>query len=138
MEVNDSSEVYGSQMCRLEEFSLDHYEDSPFMYLTYLIRSSYTLWCRRCFFFIILQMLELLGRLISLLQGRYLNTGQHKHGINKYTYHSLCGIRTHDPGFRASEDCTCLRCAATMTGRLHIAIAYLYNEGVFSRLISND
>jgi hypothetical protein len=23
--------------------------------------------------------------------------------------HALCGIRTHDPGFRVSEDSTCLR-----------------------------
>jgi hypothetical protein len=23
--------------------------------------------------------------------------------------HALCGIRTHDPGFRASEDSACLR-----------------------------
>jgi hypothetical protein len=31
---------------------------------------------------------------------------QNKHIPN---IHTLCGIRTHDPGFRASEDSTCLR-----------------------------
>jgi hypothetical protein len=29
--------------------------------------------------------------------------------INTPNIHSLSGIRTHDPGFRASEDSTCLR-----------------------------
>jgi hypothetical protein len=41
---------------------------------------------------------------INLSQGRYLYTGQHKHGINTYT-----DIRTHDPSVRASEDSLCLR-----------------------------
>jgi hypothetical protein len=49
---------------------------------------------------------SLLGRVISSSQGLYLNTGQHIHIPN---IHALCGIRTHDPGFRASEDSTCLR-----------------------------
>jgi hypothetical protein len=51
-----------------------------------------------------------LGRGISSSQGRDLYTGQHKHRINAHTdIHALCGIRIHDPGFRASEDSTCLR-----------------------------
>jgi hypothetical protein len=33
---------------------------------------------------------------------------QNKH-IHIPNIHALCGIRTHDPGFRASEDSTCLR-----------------------------
>jgi hypothetical protein len=33
---------------------------------------------------------------------------QNKH-IHTLNIHALCGIRTHDPGFRASEDSTCLR-----------------------------
>jgi hypothetical protein len=67
------------------------------------------------FFFsfkIILQMVGLLGWVISSSQGLYLNTGQHKHRIHAYTYqtiHILWRIRTHDPGFRASEDSACLR-----------------------------
>jgi hypothetical protein len=36
----------------------------------------------------------------------YLHTAQHKHSINAYNtdIYSLCGIRTHDPNVRASED----------------------------------
>jgi hypothetical protein len=33
---------------------------------------------------------------------------QNKH-IRIPNIHALCGIRTHDPGFRVSEDSTCLR-----------------------------
>jgi hypothetical protein len=55
---------------------------------------------------IILRPVGLLGRVVSSSQGLYLNTGQHIHIPN---IHALCGIRTHDPGFRASEDSTCLR-----------------------------
>jgi hypothetical protein len=36
-------------------------------------------------FMIILQTVGLLRRVISLSQGLYLNTGQHKHRINTYT-----------------------------------------------------
>jgi hypothetical protein len=64
-------------------------------------------------FMIILQTVGLLGRVISSLQGLYLNTGQHEHRINTYTHtqniHVFCGIRTNDPGFRESEDSTCLK-----------------------------
>jgi hypothetical protein len=46
----------------------------------------------------------------GLSQGRYLNTGQHKHRIKAHTdIHVLSGIQTHDPSFRASEDSSCLR-----------------------------
>jgi hypothetical protein len=38
-------------------------------------------------FMIILQTVELLGRVISSSQGLYLNTGQHKYRINTYTKH---------------------------------------------------
>jgi hypothetical protein len=56
------------------------------------------------------QTVGLLGRVISLSQGRYLYTGQHKHRINAHTdIHTLNGIRTHDPSVRASEDSSCLR-----------------------------
>jgi hypothetical protein len=49
-----------------------------------------------------------LRRVISLSQGLYLNTGQHKHNkdIDIPNNHALCGIRTQDPGFGASEDST--------------------------------
>jgi hypothetical protein len=53
----------------------------------------------------------LLGRVISPPQGRYLNTGRHKHRISSYTpnIHALSGLRTHDSSVRASEDSSCLR-----------------------------
>jgi hypothetical protein len=50
-----------------------------------------------------------LGRGISPSQGRYLHTGQHKHRTKAHTnIHALSGIRTHDPGVRASEHDSCL------------------------------
>jgi hypothetical protein len=56
------------------------------------------------------QAVGLLGRRISLPQGRYLYTGQHKHRIKVYTdIHVLSGIRTHDPSVRTIADSTCLR-----------------------------
>jgi hypothetical protein len=48
----------------------------------------------------------LLERVISSSQGLYLNTEKRAHTSN---IHALSGIRTHDPGLRASEDSTCLR-----------------------------
>jgi hypothetical protein len=75
--------------------------------LTYFIRFSYTFMVSRLFFIlIILQKLGLLGWVIRSSQGLYLHTGQHKHIPN---IHTLCGIRTHDPGSRASEDNECRR-----------------------------
>jgi hypothetical protein len=38
--------------------------------------------------------------------------------------HVLCGIRAHNPGFRASEDSTCLRPSATVTGLLMIILLH--------------
>jgi hypothetical protein len=58
------------------------------------------------------QTVGLLGRVISPSQGRYQNTGQHKHRINSNTHtpniHALSGIRTYDPRVRASKDNSCL------------------------------
>jgi hypothetical protein len=62
------------------------------------------------FVIIFTQTIGLLGRVISLLQGLYLHTGQHKHRINAHTdIHALNGIRINDHSFRSSEDSTCLR-----------------------------
>jgi hypothetical protein len=65
-----------------------------------------------------MQMVELIGRVISPSQGRYLHAGQHKLRINVHTdIHALSVIRTHDPSFRASEDSLyALDCAATVIG----------------------
>jgi hypothetical protein len=55
------------------------------------------------------QTVGLLGRVISWSQGLYLNTGKLTHTSN---VHALSGIKIHDPGFQASEDCS-----ATVTGK---------------------
>jgi hypothetical protein len=58
-----------------------------------------------------LQTVELLGRVISSSQDLYLNTEQHKQNKHIHTpnIHAFCGIRTHDPSVRTSEDSSCLR-----------------------------
>jgi hypothetical protein len=57
-----------------------------------------------------IHMVGLLRRVISPSQGRYIDTGEHKHRINAHTdIHALCGIRTHDPRVPASEDSSYLR-----------------------------
>jgi hypothetical protein len=56
------------------------------------------------------QTVGFLGRVISPSQGRYLNTGQHKHRINAHTdIHALNEIRNHDHSVRMSESSSCLR-----------------------------
>jgi hypothetical protein len=75
--------------------ALQHFV-GPGLSLNFVIIFTYTIW--------------LLGRVISLSQGRYLHTGQHKHRINARTdIHALSGIRNHNHSVRASEDGSCLR-----------------------------
>jgi hypothetical protein len=53
-----------------------------------------------------------LGRVISSSQGLYLYTNTEKRThihIQTLNIHDLSGIRTHDNGFRASEDSACFR-----------------------------
>jgi hypothetical protein len=86
---------------------------------TCLIRSSCTLRCRGCFFFIlvILQTVGLLGRVISLSQGRYLNTGQHKHRINTYQTSMPCvAFETTIPTSERAKAVHALDRSATLTG----------------------
>jgi hypothetical protein len=54
-------------------------------------------------FMTILQTVGLLGRVISLSQGLYLNTGQHKHRINTYTHQTSMPYVGFDPTIPASE-----------------------------------
>jgi hypothetical protein len=90
-------------------------------FLTYLIRSSYTLWCRGCFFFFghftdgrtPWTSDQLVAR--PLHKHRTTQT-QNKH-IHIQNIHVLCGIGTHDPGFRTSEESIHpLDRSATVTG----------------------
>jgi hypothetical protein len=51
-----------------------------------------------------------LGRVISSSQGFYLYTNTEKHTHTQtLNIHALSGIRTHSPGFQASEDSARLR-----------------------------
>jgi hypothetical protein len=50
----------------------------------------------------------LLGRVISSSQDHCTQTQKNAH-TQTLNIHALSGIRTHDPGFRASEDSACLR-----------------------------
>jgi hypothetical protein len=55
------------------------------------------------------QSVGLLGRGISPLQGRYLNTGQRKYMINEHRHHASSGTRTHYPSVWVGENSSCLR-----------------------------
>jgi hypothetical protein len=55
------------------------------------------------------QSVGLLGREISLSQGLYVYSEQHKHRINAHNIHASNGIRTYDPSVWAGEDSSCLR-----------------------------
>jgi hypothetical protein len=69
----------------------------------------------RSFFFT--QTVGLFGRGISPSQGRYLQTGQHKHRINAHTdIHALSGIRTTITVFERTKTFHVLDRAATVTG----------------------
>jgi hypothetical protein len=70
--------------------------------VTYLIRSSYTLWCRG-FFFDHFTDIGLLGQVISSSEGLYLNTGQHKHSLKPYTYQISMPCLGLEPTIPASE-----------------------------------
>jgi hypothetical protein len=74
-------------------------------------------------FMIILQMVGLLGRVISSSQGLHLNTGQHKHRINAYTYQTSMPCVGFEPTIAASERAKTVHAldgSATMTGCLQI------------------
>jgi hypothetical protein len=55
------------------------------------------------------QSVGLLGRVISSSQGLYLYINIEKRTHTNTKHPCLDKIRTHDPGFRASEDSACLR-----------------------------
>jgi hypothetical protein len=86
--------------------------------LTYLLRSSYTSRCRVSFFFHFDHFTE--GRttwtsdqlVARPLSEQGITQAQNKH-IHIPNIHVLRGIRTHDLGFQASEDNTCIDRSAT-------------------------
>jgi hypothetical protein len=65
------------------------------------------------------QTVGFLGRVISPSQGRYLNTGQHKHRINTYTYQismPWVGFKPTIPASKWAKTVHALDRAATVTG----------------------
>jgi hypothetical protein len=96
----------------------------------FALQAQFGPWPTSMKFFILLaflylrQLVGLLGRVISLLQGLYLYTNTEKRArAHTHTQtlhiHALSGIRTHDPGFRASEDSACLRPLGYRDRRVH-------------------
>jgi hypothetical protein len=70
---------------------------------------------------IILQTIGLLERVISPSQGLYLNTGQHKHRINTYTYQTSMPYVGFEPtiaAFERAKTVHALDLAATVIGEL--------------------
>jgi hypothetical protein len=76
---------------------------------------------------IILQTVGLFGRVISPSQGRYLNTGQHKHRINAYTHQTSMpwvGFEPTIPATKRVKTVHALDRAATVTGLLTYIILF--------------
>jgi hypothetical protein len=74
---------------------------------------------------IILQTVGLLGRVIISSQGLYLNTGQHKHRINTYTYKISMPCVGFEPTIPVSERAKTvhdLDRSAALTDNLYIII----------------
>jgi hypothetical protein len=72
-------------------------------------------------------MVGLLGRVISSSQGLYLNTGQHKHRINTYTYQTFMPCVGFEPTIAASKRAKTVHAldrSSTVTGTLHITLIY--------------
>jgi hypothetical protein len=79
-------------------------------------------WALTSWFFsliVILQTVGLLGRVNSSSQGLYLNTGQHKHRINTYTYQTsmpCVGFKPTIPASERAKTVHSLDRSATVTG----------------------
>jgi hypothetical protein len=66
-----------------------------------------------------------LGQGISMSQGRYLHTEQHKHRTHT-DIRASNGIRTHYPSVRASEDGSCFKPRGHCDRRLKDTVKYSY------------
>jgi hypothetical protein len=74
---------------------------------------------------------RLLGRMISQSQGLYLNTGQHKHRINTYTYQTsmpCVGFEPTIPASNRAKTVHALDSASTVTGLCPAYVAYFNNN----------
>jgi hypothetical protein len=88
------------------------------------------------------QTVGLLGRVNSPSQGRYLNTGQHKHRINAYTHQTSMpwvGFELTIPASERAKTVHASDCAATVTGSLLLYYQKLFNllSVYFSSYIAN-
>jgi hypothetical protein len=91
---------------------------------TYLIRSSYSIQCRVFFYFDNFtdgMTLRTSGQPVARPLSKHKTTQTQNKYIHIPNIHALCGIRTHDPGFRASEEKTCLR-PLGYRGRINISM----------------
>jgi hypothetical protein len=101
-------------------------------------------------FMIILQMVGLLGRMISSMQGHYLNTGQHKHRINTYTLQTsmpCVGLEPMIPVSERAKTFHALERSATVAGsriilRIHICRSIKwslhFSSGSETKLLMNS
>jgi hypothetical protein len=103
-----------------------------YVHLPHFALSLQSLWALVSIFFslmIILQTVGLLGRVISSSQGRYLNTGQHKHRINTYTYETSTPCVRFEPtipAFKRVKTVDALDRSATVTGRSELTNRYIF------------
>jgi hypothetical protein len=91
---------------------MDIYLLNPFLLYFYSVEVVFLI-------LIIFQTTGLLGRVISSLQGLFLNTGQHKHRINTYTYPTSMPCVGFEPTIAASERAKAIHTlvsSATVTG----------------------
>jgi hypothetical protein len=82
-------------------------------------------------FMIILQTVGLLGRVISSSQRLYVNTRQHKHRINAYTYQTSMPCVGFEPMIPASERAKTVHAsdrAVTVTGKEMVSSGILVED----------
>jgi hypothetical protein len=81
----------------------------------------------------ILQMIGLLGRVISSSQSLDLNTGQHKHRINAYTYQTSMPCVEFEPTIAVSKRAKTVHCldrSATVTGHMIHSFPEIPSENI--------
>jgi hypothetical protein len=98
-----------------------------FLAFSFSTESTASLGPGLCFFLSVsrsfLQMVGLLGQVISSSQGLYVNTEQHKHRINTYTYQisiPCVGLKPTIPASERAKTVHALDRSATVTGSRHL------------------
>jgi hypothetical protein len=86
-----------------------------------------------------LQAAGLLGQVINPSQGLYLNTGQHKHRINIYTYGTsmpCVGFEHTIPASEQAKTVHDLDCSATVTGILKYKKKLKFLQELFYKILN--